>query len=67
MFYSILGTNNLGDNTEEDIAHGIKEVIAVLLLFLHASGQSSKLCPKRGVLRGLNSDVCKTTSLYKLL
>jgi lysophospholipase L1-like esterase len=30
MFYSILGTNNLGANTE-DIAHGIKEVIAVTL------------------------------------
>jgi len=31
MFYSILGTNNLGANTEEDIAHGIKEIITQLL------------------------------------
>jgi lysophospholipase L1-like esterase len=32
MFYSILGTNNLGSNTEGDIAHGIKEIIRQLLI-----------------------------------
>jgi beta-glucosidase len=31
MFYSILGTNNFGSNTDEDIANGIKKVIAVTL------------------------------------
>jgi lysophospholipase L1-like esterase len=32
MSYSILGTNNLSENTEEDIAHGIKEIIRQLLV-----------------------------------
>jgi beta-glucosidase len=32
MLYLILGTNNLGADTEEDIAHAIKEIITQLLV-----------------------------------